>query len=125
MFPKHCREVGLKKVSFPLTKKQIIKKSIGKMVYTITNYLILTNGDNWAVTRVAKANGSGLFNRIKKVEIISLPKDTGYIEDSTVDVLNPSAMARIAERERGDRNPSRQGKIRTLIIYPRRGIYIS
>ncbi len=99
MFPKHCNEVSLRKVSFSLSEEEIIKKSSGKKAYAITNYMILTNGDEWAVTRIEKARGSGLFKRIETVEVVSLPQATVYVEDPTVDVLNPSVMAGIAEKE--------------------------
>ena len=100
MFPKHCREVSVKKVSFPLTENEIIKRSVGKMVYALTNYIILTNDADWAVIKIERAENQGLFKTIKEVQIISLPKETAFVEDPTVDVLNPSAMVKVAEEER-------------------------
>jgi hypothetical protein len=91
--------VSLRKVSFSLSEEEIIKRASGKMAYAITNYMILTNGDEWAVMRIEKARGPGLFKRIEKVEVVSLPEDTVYVEDPTVDVLNPSVMVGIAEKE--------------------------
>jgi hypothetical protein len=89
--------VSVKRVSFPLTENAITKKTLGKLVYTVTNYVILNNGRDWAVARINKVEGRELFLGIKKVEIISLPANTAYVEDASLDVLNPSAMAKIVE----------------------------
>lgn len=100
MFPKHCREVSLKRVSFPLTRDEIIKRSVGKKVYAVTKYVILTDGNDWSVLKIKKSQNLGLFKRINKIEIMSFPEETGYVEDSTIDVLNLSAMAKLADKER-------------------------
>lgn len=99
MFPNHCNEVSVKEVAFRLTADEIIRNSLGKKVYAVTNYVILTDGDEWAVTRIEKSRSYSLFKRIEKVEIISLPIDTLYVEDPSVDVLNPSSMAKRSEQE--------------------------
>lgn len=99
MFPKHCNKVSLRKVRFPLTKESIIKESVGKVVYYDTDYIILTNEREWAVTRIENTKNPRRFKKIEKIEIISLPKDTGFVRDPTVNVNSPSTMARIAEGE--------------------------
>ena len=97
MIPRHCREVALKKVPFPLTKRNIMAQASGKSAYTNTNYLILNNGQGWAVLKVDKTGEPGLFRKIQNVEIISLPEDTVYLENPEVDVQNASVMVRMAE----------------------------
>lgn len=98
MFPTHCNQVNVRDVSFRLTAEEIIRNSLGKKVYGVTNYVILTDGDGWAVTRIEKNRGYSLFKRIENVEIISLPHETLYVEDPSVDVLNPTSMAERAEQ---------------------------
>ena len=97
MIPRHCREVGVKKVSFRLTKSNIIAEASGKLAYTNTNYMVLNNGSDWAVVKIDKAREQGLFRKIEKMEIVSLPADTVYLENPRVDVQNPSVTVRMAE----------------------------
>ncbi len=97
MIPNHCREVGVKKVSFPLTEKHIMEEVSDRSAYTNTNYLVLHNGPDWAILRVAKAREQALFSKIDKIEIVSLLPDTMYVENPEADVQNPSDMVRMAE----------------------------
>ena len=97
MIPRHCREVGVKKVSFHLTRKNIMEQASGKSAYTNTNYMVLNNGSDWAVLGMAKAKEEAIFRKIDKIEIVSMPADTMYIENPEVDVQNPSVMVRMAE----------------------------
>lgn len=97
MIPRRCREVSVRRVSFPLTEDAITKKALGKPAYTASNYVVLNNGRDWAVAKIEKAEGQELFREIKEVKVISLPNNTAYVEDANVNVLNPSAMAKIAE----------------------------
>jgi len=98
MIPKHCNEVSVRRVSFPLNRSEILGRSVGKKAYTRTGYLILQNDSEWAVTKIEKVEGSDLFREIKEVEIISLPESTDYVEDPTIDLSNPSAMVKKAEQ---------------------------
>jgi len=50
-----------------------------------------------------------MFKKIKRIEIISLPEETGFVKDSTINVNNPSIMARIAE-SKGKKTVVVQGK---------------
>lgn len=97
MIPRHCREVGVKKVSFHLTKKNVMEQTSGKSAYTNTNYMILNNGSEWAVLRMAKTKEEALFRKIGKMEVVSMPANAMYIENPEVDVQNPSVMVRMAE----------------------------
>lgn len=97
MFPEHCKEVSIKKVSFPLTKEDILKNLLNKPAYKRTKFIVLNNGDEWAIVSIRKAQDKNLFSRIEEVEIISLPNSTGFLEDSRIDVLSPTRMAEKAE----------------------------
>ncbi len=117
LLPPHCSSICFKKVSFLLSKENITKNSIGKIVYFNTDYIILLNDTHCAIVKIQKnkigenrqqtqifnkKNIKSLFDtnileRIKKIEIISLPKDTAFISNPTIDVNNANSMARIAE----------------------------
>lgn len=93
MFPEHCKEVSVKKVEFPLTDEEIRKNILGKLAYRRTKYLVLNNGDKWAVVRIKKPLTKELFSSIEEIEIISLPPTTKYLEERSIDVLSPTMMA--------------------------------
>ena len=97
MFPQHCKEVSLKRVSFPLTKEAIKKNLIGRLAYKKTKYIALNNDDDWAIVGIVKSPGLDLFRDIEDVDIISLPDTTTYLEDDEIDVLSPTRMAEKAE----------------------------
>lgn len=81
-----------------MTEKNIMEEASQKTAYTSTNYMVLNNGPDWTVLKVAKSAEKGLFKRIERVEIVSLPQDTAYLEKPEVDVNNPSIMVRMAEQ---------------------------
>ncbi len=97
MFPAHCNEVGLRKVNFPLRNEEIHNAALGKRVYAKTRYLVLTDGEEWAVVRI-ESEGKGLFREVRKVDIIALPENVEFIEDKNVNVLSASAMSQAASR---------------------------
>jgi hypothetical protein len=97
MFPEHCKEVSVKKVSFPMTKEDIRKNLLNKMAYKRTKFIALNNGVDWAVVGIRKPETKNLFSRIEKVEIISMPDSTKYVEDPEIDVLSPTRMAEKAQ----------------------------
>lgn len=97
MFPEHCREVSIKRVSFPLTEHGIKNNLLNKPAYKKTDYIILSNGGDWAVVKVQKAKTTDLFAKIEDVEVISLPDSTRYIEDDSINVLSPTRMTEKAK----------------------------
>jgi hypothetical protein len=99
MFPKHCREVGIKKITFPLKENNIITRLIGQLAYKKTNYLILINGDERAIVRIEKSQSEELFSKIEEVKIISLPETTKYLEDPAINVLSPTQMGEAALKQ--------------------------
>ncbi|UCG70160.1 MAG: hypothetical protein JSV09_03855 [Thermoplasmata archaeon] len=52
MFPNHCKEVSIKKVSFTLNNDEINKNLMDKLAYKRTNYILLNNKDQWAVVKM-------------------------------------------------------------------------
>jgi hypothetical protein len=96
MNPDHCKDVSLRQVDFSLTEENIVANISGKKAYTRTDFMILKHGDEVAVIKVHKENGKDLFRPISSYEIVSLPEDTLYVRDESIDVLNPSQMARVA-----------------------------
>lgn len=101
MMPDHCKEVSLKKVGFQLTSENISKYIKGKKAYIRTRYYILENNDEYAVVEVEKKTGNDLFSEILAYKIISLPKNTVFVDDCTIDVNNRSQMSRLSEHYEG------------------------
>jgi len=99
--PGHCKNVSVREVDFPLTPEGISEHIKSKKAYTRTENLILRNGDQWAVLWVKKKDGMDLFRPIIDYSILSLPRDTVFMVDESIDVLNASQMARIASRNKG------------------------
>jgi hypothetical protein len=100
IIPEHCREVSRWKVGFKLDAGTIKRNLKGKEAYTRTKYVVLKNGRQHAVVELKKTNRRTLFNDITSVKIISLPKDTAFIEDPDVDVLSKPLLAERAAESR-------------------------
>lgn len=97
MFPEHCKEVSIKNVEFPLAEKEIRKNLLGKTAYKKTRFIILNNGDDWAVVGIRKPQTKNLFSKIEDLEILSLPDSTQYLDDNSINVLSPTQMAEKAQ----------------------------
>jgi len=94
----HCKDISLHEVDFSLTKKNI-SESVSKWeVYVRTEYLVLKNGEDLAVLKILKEGSDGLFRKVKNVETVSLPEDTVFMRDPSVDVLNLPALASVQEK---------------------------
>ncbi len=101
MMPDHCKDVSLRQVDFPLTESNIVEKALEMKAYTRTDYMVLRYRNDTAVIRVEKEHGKDLFRDIVDVVIISLPIDTVFIVDDSIDVLNVSQMAELVVRHGG------------------------
>lgn len=101
MIPKHCKDVSLRTVDFPLTPTNIGEAIKGKKAYTRTRYYILRNKNDFAVISVEKENGNELFRNIKSFQILSLPDETVFVEDRTIDVINRTQMAQLSQKYKG------------------------
>jgi len=97
VFPVHCNEVGVRKVEFTLDEEEIHQAAVGKLVYWKTRYLLLTSRDEWAIIKV-RSEGSGLFRQVSQIDIIVLPKDIEYVENSLLNVLSVSTMTQVASK---------------------------
>ena len=97
----HCKDISMHDVDFSLTEKNISESVPKWEVYVRTEYLVLRNGEELAVTKVLKQGSDGLFRRVSGVEIVSLPEDTVFLRDPSVDVLNLPALASVQERYPG------------------------
>ncbi|MEM2869268.1 MAG: hypothetical protein QW379_02445 [Thermoplasmata archaeon] len=97
MLPR-CREVGYKRVDFPLTREELEHRLVGRKIFTGTDYIILESGGGWGVVGVKKRRGLELLREITSVTVHSLPAQTDFVRDPECDVQNPHMMARIAAR---------------------------
>ncbi|MCL2333443.1 MAG: hypothetical protein FWC52_01475 [Candidatus Methanoplasma sp.] len=70
-------------------------------VYVRTEYFVLKNGNELATVRVDRSEPEGLFRKVTGVEVISLPKDTVFVRDPSIDVLNVPAVASVQEKYPG------------------------
>lgn len=106
----HCRSISLRDVDFPLTAEAIGAEVPGREVYHLTDVLVLRNGEDHAVVRVA-TEGRGVLRPVRDVEVVSLPDGTVAVEAPDVDVFNPSHLAEVADGHGG----------RTVVVHGRYG----
>ncbi|OGS43741.1 MAG: hypothetical protein A3K76_04860 [Euryarchaeota archaeon RBG_13_57_23] len=92
MFPVHCKEVSVKTVSFELNEANIKRFLAGKRAYIRTRYYVFNSGSDWAVALIVRKTSNDVLQEIASVHILSLPKDTAFIEDPSLDVLSASSM---------------------------------
>jgi hypothetical protein len=101
MLPGHCKDVAVKRVDFELTRENIEREVRGKKAYTRCDHYVLRHGDDIAVVEITKAEGKDLFRLITGHRVLALPDNVTFVNDESVDVINPSAMARVAEAHPG------------------------
>ncbi len=97
MFPSHCKEVSVKSVDFELTAENIKGYLSGKRAYIRTRFYVFNSGNDWAVALVVKKNKNEILQDIASVHILSLPKDTSFVDDTGLEVLSGSLMGRLRE----------------------------
>ena len=97
----HCKDVSVREVDFDLTQDAIASEMDSWTAYAKCDFLVLRKGDSFAVLRVTKDKGIGLFKKVSDYEILSLPEDTDYVCDDTVDVLNIPSLALIQSEHPG------------------------
>ena len=97
MFPSHCKEVSVKSVRFKLTEKSIKDFLNGKRAYIRTRYYVFNSGEEWAVALVVKKLTNDILQDIASVHILSLPDETSYYEDPSLEVLSASVMGATRE----------------------------
>lgn len=97
MFPSHCKEVSVKNVGFKLTEKSIKDFLDSKKAYIRTRFFVFNSGDDWAVALVVKKLSNEILQDIASVHILSLPAETSFYEDPTLEVLSASVMGSVRE----------------------------
>lgn len=98
MFPSHCKEVSLKKVDFELNEQNIKDFLRVKRAYIRTRYYVFQSGDDWAVSLVVRKPSNDVLQEIASVHVLSLPRDTKFVEDPDLDVLSASMMGALREK---------------------------
>ena len=97
----HCKDVSVRDVDFDLIPEVIAEKMSDWTSYARCDYLVLRNGGSYATLKVAKENAVGLFKKVTGYEILSLPEETDYVLDDSVDVLNIPMLAHIQSEHPG------------------------
>ena len=95
-----CREVSVQDVIIPLTEAAIRDYLLGKESYRRTDFIVLRNGDDLAITAVRRADPPALFSPITAVTVLALPHETAWVEEPDADVMNATHLARAARRGR-------------------------
>lgn len=97
MFPSHCKEVSVKNVKFKLTEQSIKEFLKGKRAYIRTRYYVFNSGDEWAVALIVKKLSNEILQEVASVHILSLPFETSFVDDPTMEVLSASLMGALRE----------------------------
>ncbi len=97
MFPSHCKEVSVKTVDFELTEDNIKRFLKGKKAYIRTRYYVFNSGREWAVAQIVRKQSNDILQEIAYIHVLSLPKDTAFVQDPELDVLSASSMGAIRE----------------------------
>ena len=97
MFPSHCKEVSVKTVDFELTEDNIKHFLKGKKAYIRTRYYVFNSGREWAVALIVRKQANDILQEIASSHILSLPKDTVFVQDPELDVLSASSMGAIRQ----------------------------
>ena len=97
MFPSHCKEVSVHSVQFELTEEQVRSHLMGSKAYIRTRYVVLNRGDTWAVAEIGKDAMNCVLQPVSSVNIVSLPGETSFIDEPSLDVLSASEMGRLRE----------------------------
>ena len=91
----HCKDVTVREVDVELTKENVSEMMRTWTAYVRTEGLVFRNGNEFAVVHVTRTEGTGLFRKVVKYEIPSLPDDTVFVEDDSFDVINIPALAEL------------------------------
>lgn len=97
MFPSHCKEVSVKTVKFKLTEESIKEFLKGKRAYIRTRFYAFNSDDEWAVALIVKKLSNDILQEIASVHILSLPHETSFVDDPTMEVLSASMMGALRE----------------------------
>lgn len=93
MIRMHCKDISVRSVGSELTTENIAALMRGWKAYKRAEFIVLEHEGSFAVLRIHKVMGDGLFGEVSGYEVISLPEDTVYVERPDVDVLNLPSLA--------------------------------
>src|SRR3989339_567857 len=102
MFPSHCKEVSVRSVDFELTEDNIRGFLSGKRAYIRTRFYVFNSREAWAVASVEKTETNSVLKDIKSVRVLSLPDETAFVDDPSLEVLSASVMGAL-QRKMGAR----------------------
>jgi hypothetical protein len=88
----------VKSVGFPLREETITTHLLHSRCYASTRYVVLRNGRDTAVVEVEKTESGRVLEEITGIRVLSLPAQTVFVEDGTVDVLNPDSLLQVAKQ---------------------------
>lgn len=97
----HCKDVSMRDVDVPLDEYSIGDLMGSWTSYVRTDDLVLRNGDDYAVVELIKAPGNGLFRKVVGYRIVSLPRDTVFLDLPDLDVLNTPDLAAVQAEHPG------------------------
>ena len=87
----------MKTVDFELTEDNIKRFLKGKKAYLRTRYYVFNSGREWAVALIVRKQSNDILQEIASIHILSLPKDTVFVQDPELDVLSASSMGAIRQ----------------------------
>jgi hypothetical protein len=109
MFPSHCKEVSVRGVNFGLTEESIRSFLSGKRAYVRTRFYVFHSGDDWAVAEIEKTDENSVLKEIASVRVLSLPAETAFVDDPSLEVLSASVMGAL-QRQSGSKCVVVRGK---------------
>jgi len=98
MFPSHCKEVSVRSVDFELTEDNIRRFLSGKRAYIRTRFYVFNFRSEWAVAEVEKTDTNSVLKDIKSVRVLSLPGETAFVDDPSLEVLSASVMCALQRK---------------------------
>lgn len=98
MFPSHCKEVSVRGVDFELTEEGIQSFLSGKRAYIRTRFYVFHSGDDWAVAEIEKTDENSVLKEIASVRVLSLPSETAFVDDPSLEVLSASVMGALQRK---------------------------
>jgi hypothetical protein len=91
--PLPYRQVAVRnQVDFPLTEAALRENLLGRDAYRRTEFIVLRGDGECAVARITKARPEDLFSPITAIELFASPSRCHWVDDTTVDVGNPSQL---------------------------------
>ena len=97
----HCKDVSVHDVDIILNGENISSVMENWTAYVRTEFIVFRNNNDMAVVELKKGPGRELFGRTEGFMILSLPEDTVFVEDPTIDVINIPALARLQKQYPG------------------------